>query len=80
MGPFFIGPKTLEKWIGDPAFDRMFASKVLMYLFEDAAKQKRGKIFNTEKYKSFSEICKAFCKGQVKEVFAADFFDEKENE
>lgn len=75
MGPFFISPKSLDKWIDAPDFRKMFASKVLMYLFEDAAKQKRSKIFNTDRYKSFSGICKDFCEGKKEEIFAKDFFN-----
>lgn len=75
MGPFFISPKALKEWIDEPRFRKMFASKVLMYLFEDAAKQKRSKIFNTDRYKSFSGICKAFCEGKKEEIFAKDFFN-----
>ena len=43
MGPYFISKKNLpEGEMIDPAvFTRIFKNKVIMYLFDDAAKQKR---------------------------------------
>ena len=48
--------------INNERFIRIFKSKVIMYLFEDAAKQKRSKLFegcfgNSSRY---SEICREF--------------------
>ena len=89
MGPFFIHPNYLEHWIEDKDFRKMFASKVLMYLFEDAAKQKRGRVFNTEnnKYKTFSGICKDFSDGKnldgifaIKGLFDSETASEKGDE
>ena len=61
MGPFFIAKRVLEQ--GDnEAFKRVFKNKVLMYLFEDAARQKRSTIFAGcwNDYKTYSGICRAF--------------------
>ena len=65
LGPYFIsrdivvpdGPEIDKKRFAD-----VFKSKVIMYLFEDAAKQKRATLFegcfqNSSRY---SEICKEF--------------------
>lgn len=62
LGPFFLSPQLVgEKGDDDPfrsdKFVKAFKSKVIMYLFEDAAKQKRNKLFKVMRY---SEICKAF--------------------
>lgn len=46
MGPFFLGNINLE--FGTPEFDEAMKNKVIMYLFEDAAKYHPTKIFNTE--------------------------------
>ncbi len=65
LGPYFISrdivvPEGTE--IDKKCFADVFKSKVLMYLFEDAAKQKRSSMFegcfqNSNRY---SEICKEF--------------------
>lgn len=62
LGPFF-----LSKTVLDSAFDKgmdfvkLFESKVLMYLFEDAAKMKAKQLFNVDEKKFiYSEVCKKF--------------------
>lgn len=62
LGPFF-----LSKTVLDSAFDKgmdfvkLFESKVLMYLFEDAAKMKAKQLFNVDERKFiYSEVCKKF--------------------
>lgn len=47
MGPYFISKKNLaESEMIDPTvFTRIFKNKVIMYLFDDAAKQKRITLF-----------------------------------
>lgn len=65
MGPYFISKKNLpEGEMIDPAvFTRIFKNKVIMYLFDDAAKQKRLSLFGgcDEKAKNqYSKICREF--------------------
>ena len=65
MGPYFIAKKNLpEDDIIDPVlFTQIFKNKVIMYLFDDAAKQKRATLFGgcEEGAKSqYSKICDAF--------------------
>lgn len=55
MGPFFISPDD----INDDSFDEVFKNKVLMYLFEDAGKQRRSKIFKNN-MNIYSEICNEY--------------------
>ena len=63
LGPFFISKSILEA--GDTAFKNAFTNKVLMYLFEDAAKHKKNEIFNVS-YQSvgnvflYSNLCNMF--------------------
>lgn len=72
LGPFFIDINTLKEdrsslssgkdSINKDIFNEVFKNKVLMYLFEDAAKQ-RPTIFNgvdSKSKKRFSEICKSY--------------------
>lgn len=65
MGPYFISKKNLpEGNVIDPVeFTRIFKNKVIMYLFDDAAKQKRVSLFGgcDEKAKNqYSKICAEF--------------------
>lgn len=65
MGPYFISRKNLPEGEKiDPAvFTRIFKNKVIMYLFDDAAKQKRITLFGgcDEKAKNqYSKICREF--------------------
>ena len=106
MGPFFI--KTMDKK-GNllPGFEihedsdedsdkfiNLFCEKVLMYLFEDAAKTKRPQLFSgvkPDKINSYSYICEQF-KGNIKAdnekpgigIFGEDFknkyYEEAKNE
>lgn len=66
LGPYFIARNIVVPEEGteidNERFIRTFKSKVIMYLFEDAAKQKRSKLFegcfgNSSRY---SEICREF--------------------
>lgn len=60
MGPFFLSQKLLRETTPERSdkFIEIFKSKVIMYLFEDAARQKRSKLFDGEN--RYSEICKKF--------------------
>lgn len=62
LGPYFLSESVLESAM-DKGIDfvKSFESKVLMYLFEDAAKMKVRQLFkiSSEKY-IYSEVCKEF--------------------
>ena len=65
MGPYFLSPKIVPKdgEIDAELFTRVFKNKVIMYLFDDAAKQKRPSLFDgcEEKHKNqYSKICMEF--------------------
>lgn len=65
MGPYFISKKDLPEGeiIDTAVFARIFKNKVIMYLFDDAAKQKRITLFGgcDEKAKNqYSKICREF--------------------
>lgn len=55
LGPFFIKPDD----INDVSFDDVFKNKVLMYLFEDAGKQRRSRIFKNN-LNIYSKICEDY--------------------
>ena len=81
LGPFFISPSRLR----DTAhFTQTFMDKVLLYLFEDAAKTKKSKVFSKEGNPTYSDICEDFrARGELafrgmKELAAVD--DGKDDE
>lgn len=55
LGPFFIAPSALKS----DRFNQVFKDKVLLYLYEDAGKMKRSRMFRHE-LKTYSEICDYF--------------------
>ncbi len=65
MGPYFISKKALsDSAVIDPnSFIQVFKNKVLMYLFDDAAKQKRDTLFDgcdAASKRQYSKICREF--------------------
>jgi MoxR-like ATPase len=71
LGPYFIARNIVVPEEGteidNEKFIHTFKSKVIMYLFEDAAKQKRPKLFEGcfENSSRYSEICREFEKKGV---------------
>ena len=67
LGPYFISrnivvPSDGSSEINSEIFCEVFKNKVLMYLFDDAAKQKRVKLFEGSNMGQtrYSKICEAF--------------------
>lgn len=63
IGPYFLSRKIVPKdeEIVPPVFISAFKNKVLMYLFDDAGKQKRSSLFAEDVDSTkYSEVCKAF--------------------
>jgi len=67
FGPFFLSKDVIE--VGEDTnlvkdnekFIKAFESKVLMYLYEDAAKQHKSVIFEgCEDYSTYSSVCEEF--------------------
>ncbi len=57
LGPFFINPSALTS----ERFADVFKDKVLLYLYEDAGKTKRTKMFKKE-LNTYAKVCAAFDK------------------
>ena len=77
MGPFFIGEEVFAfgedgKMLNPAKFIKVFKSKVIMYLYEDAAKQQKHKLFSGCDSSRYSSICDAFEEIGI-EIFGADF-------
>lgn len=63
LGPYFLSKKIVPETepIDPTKFIATFKSKVIMYLFDDAAKQKRQTLFDGCNDKTtYSSICKEF--------------------
>lgn len=64
LGPFFLNPSALnDELAGDDSSQSVFSSafkdKVLLYLYEDAGKMRRDRIF-TKEGATYSELCRQF--------------------
>lgn len=64
LGPFFVAPAALED---EDQFKKVFENKVLMYLYEDAAKLKRKDFFNNANW-TYSVVCKEYKDGGIEAV------------
>ena len=63
LGPFFAFNEYMNQKIPEDIFKDIFKSKIIMYLFEDAARSKRNDLFSgakTDNYVTYSQICEAF--------------------
>lgn len=69
LGPFFIAPSALTP----ERFGSVFKDKVLLYLYEDAGRTKRSKMFRKE-LNTYAKICKAFDENGIG-VFGNGFDD-----
>lgn len=71
LGPFFLKESAFTD---DRSFAAAFKSKVLMYLFEDAARQKRSQLFAGcgKECNVFSKVCQKFDAIGIG-VFSSDF-------
>ena len=79
LGPFFLSKDAIATddtgRIKNPAhFINSFKSKVLMYLFEDAAKQHRNQLFDGCNASRYSGICSAFDALGI-EIFGESFIE-----
>lgn len=80
MGPFFISRRVLktiseedDTLVDAPRFVEVFKSKVIMYLYEDAAKQHKHKLFSgCEDTTKYSAVCESFDEIGI-QIFGEDF-------
>ncbi len=78
IGPFFAFNEYRGKEIPTDIFKDTFKSKIIMYLFEDAARSKRNDMFSgakTKNYVTYSEICDKFDEIGI-EIFADSIKDQ----
>lgn len=63
MGPFFAFNEYQNEEMPEDVFKDTFKNKIIMYLFEDAARSKRNDLFSgakTANYVTYSQICEMF--------------------
>ncbi len=64
IGPFFAFNEYLDKELSEDKFKEIFKNKIIMYLFEDAAKARRDKLFAGAKENNknviYSRVCELF--------------------
>ena len=83
MGPFFLSGKLLKSdddgnIINRQKFIDVFKSKVLMYLYEDAIKQRKHDFFHNCDTSKYSSVCDAFDEHGV-EIFGSNFMSDYYN-
>ena len=69
MGPFFAFNEFMGQEIPTETFKDIFKNKIIMYLFEDAARARRNDLFSgarTKDYVTYSEICEEFDRNGLK--------------
>lgn len=75
MGAFFVSKNVIDE-NNNEKFVEAFCNKVIMYLFEDAARQKPGRIFELDNAKTrYSALCKDFEKNGIN-IFVANIVEE----
>ncbi|WP_052017231.1 McrB family protein [Exiguobacterium sp. OS-77] len=78
MGPYFLSKNILksanDSIIDQENFKKAFKNKVIMYLFDDAARQHRKKMFEGCKTMLYSNICESFDKMGI-EIFGSDVLE-----
>lgn len=63
LGPFFAYNEFLDEELTDDEFKKIFKNKIIMYLFEDAAKAKRNDLFAGARENNnviYSRVCELF--------------------
>ena len=72
MGPFFAFTEFIDKEVDEETFKDIFKNKIIMYLFEDAARSRRNDLFSgarkNDSYITYSQICEEFDKNGI-EIF-----------
>ena len=90
IGPFFISKSLLKvkddtdnTLLNPDKFIKAFKSKVIMYLYEDAAKQFKQRLFSGCDSSRYSSVCDAFDQIGIKifgEDFIYSFYDEQKGQ
>ena len=79
MGPYFLSKQVFAygedgRMLNPEKFKATFKSKVIMYLYEDAAKAVKHRLFEGCDSSKYSSVCAAFDARGI-EIFGASFVD-----
>ena len=86
IGPFFAFNEYHNKEIPIQTFKDIFKNKIIMYLFEDAARSRRNQLFSgacnirDTKNITYFEICELIDKDMITEIFFIDFLEDEEED
>ena len=77
LGPYFLSKQVFaygdnQRMDSPEKFIAAFKSKVIMYLYEDAAKSVKRRLFEGCDASKYSSVCSAFDETGI-EIFGADF-------
>ncbi len=84
LGPFFAFNEFMNKEIPLKDFKDIFKNKIIMYLFEDAARSRRNELFRgacnikDTKNITYSEICELIDEDKILEIFPDSFQEDEE--
>ena len=86
IGPFFAFTKSMNEEIEIKTFKDIFKNKIIMYLFEDAARSRRNQLFSgacnikDTKNITYFELCELIDADKITEIFSNDFLDDEEED
>ena len=86
IGPFFAFNEFMNQKIPEDIFKDIFKNKIIMYLFEDAARSRRNQLFSgacnikDTKNITYFELCELIDDDKITEIFSNDFLEETDNE
>ncbi|PWB88378.1 AAA family ATPase [Methanobrevibacter thaueri] len=86
IGPFFAFTEYMNQEIEIKTFKDIFKNKIIMYLFEDAARSRRNQLFSgacnikDTKNITYFEICELIDDNKITEIFSNDFLDDEEED
>ena len=84
LGPFFAFNEFMNQEIPIETFKDIFKNKIIMYLFEDAARSRRNELFRgacnikDTKNITYSEICELIDEDKILEIFPDSFQEDEE--
>ena len=84
LGPFFAFNEYMNEEIPIEDFKDIFKNKIIMYLFEDAARSRRNELFRgacnikDTKNITYSEICELIDENNILEIFPDSFQEDEE--
>ena len=84
LGPFFAFNEFMNEEIPIEDFKDIFKNKIIMYLFEDAARSRRNELFRgacnikDTKNITYSEICELIDENNILEIFPDSFQEDEE--